>query len=78
VELQHVVLEVAAGDVDVEVYGVPEGSDAQDPAGLPLLADATLHEGRNSLELDRLTGGGVLVWFTDPAEVAEIQVVGLD
>ncbi|MCS5480018.1 murein biosynthesis integral membrane protein MurJ [Corynebacterium sp. YIM 101645] len=80
-ELQHLVIHVPDGDVPVAVYAVPEGTEiteTQDPEGLPLLAETTLHEGRNSLELERQTGGGVLVWFTAPAEVAEVQVVGVN
>ncbi|QGU05867.1 murein biosynthesis integral membrane protein MurJ [Corynebacterium comes] len=77
-ELQHLVIDVPVGDVAVEVYGVPEGVRKQDPSGLPLLADATLHEGRNSLDLDLQVSGGVLMWFTGQAEVAEVQVVGVN
>lgn len=62
----------------VEVYGLTEGTVADTPEGLPLLGSGELRAGRTTLELDRpMTAGGVLLWFPAPAEIAEVEVVGL-
>ncbi|NLA56663.1 MAG: murein biosynthesis integral membrane protein MurJ [Corynebacterium humireducens] len=75
-ELHTLLFESGGGEV--EVYGLTEGTVADSPEGLPLLGSGELRAGRTTLELDRpMTAGGVLLWFPAPAEIAEVEVVGL-
>ena len=74
----HTVLIESGGAAPVEVYGLTAGQQAATPDGLPLLGSGDLRDGGTTLELDRqMTAGGVLVWLPAPAEVAEVEVVGL-
>ncbi|MDO5511517.1 murein biosynthesis integral membrane protein MurJ [Corynebacterium sp.] len=76
VELQNVLLRSGGGPV--EVYGLRAGQEAATPEGLPLLGSADMRDGRTTMTLDRpMTAGGVLLWFPEAVEVAEVQVVGV-
>ncbi|WP_460490476.1 hypothetical protein, partial [Corynebacterium nasicanis] len=76
VELRHILLHSVGGEV--EVYGLPAGTEATDPAGLPRLGAGSLREGQTTLTLDRpMTADGILLWFPAPVQVAEVQVVGV-